>query len=101
MTTHFLRPPSVTEYAHMTQAARREAAERLYAMRVRRRPGPPAHTCHDYTPEETLMLAHVLLPIVARRWPDPALVQADRRKAAVREADGWVDTRRAGRGKAA
>lgn len=89
----YARPPSVAEYARLTRAARLEAAEALHAMRLARRPGPPARTCHDHTPEETLMLAHVLLPIVARRWPDPVHVQRDRLQAARAEMDAWVSPR--------
>jgi hypothetical protein len=91
----FLRPPTVAEYARMTQAARLEAVEALEAARLTKRTGPPPRTCHDHTPEETRMLAHVLLPIVAKRWPAPPHVQADRRQSAQAEANGWTDKRRA------
>jgi malic enzyme len=86
MTATFLRPPSVEEYERMTQRMRLAAAEaladQLASIEVKRRkPRPPVRD-----PEETRMLAHALLPIVARRWPDPPHVQRDRLRAAADEA---------------
>lgn len=81
----FVRPPTPAEYARMTQAMRLAAAEdladRLDAIEARRsRDKPPVRRADDWTPEDTLMAAHAMLPIVARDWPDPPHVQLDRQR---------------------
>lgn len=93
-TVRFLTPPSVEEYARMNQAMRLEAARALEETRRMLRAAPPPRRADEYDPEETLMLAHKLLPVVARRWPDPPHVKRDRLMAATAEAATWVDRRR-------
>jgi hypothetical protein len=90
----FLTPPTVEEYARMNQALRLEFARAVEEARRMLRAAPPPRRADDYDPEETLMAARALLPVVARRWPDPPHVQRDRLMAANAEAATWVDRRR-------
>jgi hypothetical protein len=90
----FLTPPTVEEYARMNQALRLEFARAVEETRRMLRAAPPPRRADDYDPEETLMAARALLPVIARRWPDPPHVQRDRLMAANAEAATWIDRRR-------
>jgi hypothetical protein len=90
----FLTPPTVEEYARMNQALRLEFARAVEEARRMLRAAPPPRRADDYGPEETLMAARALLPVIARRWPDPPHVKRDRLMAANAEAATWIDRRR-------
>ena len=103
--TRLPRPPSVEDYARMSEAARLTAAQVAEARRIlaaeslaaiqRRRaqlrniaplvdrpytpPPPHALRADEYSADDTRRAAALLVRLAARRWPEPDAVKAERR----------------------